>query len=249
LSRRSLIFKQKPFTMASNPVANRVRSDSAFDDVESISKTFVTAQSFCTAVSLFASENGIQDLTKLLEVLPRRDNDIKSRDAAILDLQARLDAQEESHKTDTQKQMSNFENRYAVWSKANTILQNEISELRKASQERETELMQLRQELEVGKRRIEDVETRLRERIETSKAKDQQIVELKSRLQSALLDADSQREELKLSHGQMAVLESTLEQKEEKYKTVHDTARKRRETIQKFEEFSVTMNELDIPVM
>jgi chromosome segregation ATPase len=233
--------------MALNTAPSRVRADSAVDGIDSISKTFMTAQSFCTAVSLFASENGVQDLTKLLELLPRRDSDIKSRDATILDLQAKLDTREKSHNTDTQTQMSNFENRYAVWSKAKTILQNEVAELQKVSKERDIELTKLREELDIGKVRIADLETGLLESINTSKAKDRQIEDLGSRLESALLDADNRKAELNVSHDQMAVMKGTLNKEVERYRTVQDKARKMRETLQKFEEFSVTINELDLP--
>jgi hypothetical protein len=99
--------------MATEPKSSHTRADSAIDGIDSLSKTFATAQNFCTAVSSFASENGVQALNDLLQLLPRRENEIKAKEDTIRDLKANSAAQD--NKAYTRHQLSDFEDRYDLW--------------------------------------------------------------------------------------------------------------------------------------
>lgn len=232
--------------MATGPKSGHVRADSGIDGLDPMSKTLATAQNFCTAVSLFASENGVQALTELLELLPRRENEIKLRDDMIRDLNAGSGALEKSHSIYTQKQLSVFEDRYEDWSETNTTLQSEVEELKKACKEKDTEITALRDDLEINKTINGDLELESSENTKRLKEKNQQIVDLDSRLQNTLADAEHRRQELNKSHDQMAVLKRTLKDEAEKYRKLYDEAKKMKEGFQKVKQFSVKITELDL---
>jgi chromosome segregation ATPase len=233
--------------MAAEPTLGHPRTDSGVGGIDSISKTIFTAQSFCTAVSSFASDNGFQALNELLNLLPQLKDEIQARDGTIRDLEAKLAAQEKSHSDYTREQLLGFEDRYDEWNEENDTLQSKVEELKEASKKKDSKMAELRGELEVKEARVGDLEREHTQITKRLKERNQQIGELEARLQKTHVEADDLKEELRKLHGQMAVLQKSFEEEVNKYQSLKDKATKTRERYRELVQFSVEIIELDMP--
>ena len=60
--------------MAKEPSLGHARADSAMNEIDPTTKTIITAQDFCSAVSSFASHDSFKALTEVLDLLPQRED-------------------------------------------------------------------------------------------------------------------------------------------------------------------------------
>jgi chromosome segregation ATPase len=231
--------------MAAESNHNRKRVDSVID-AEPISQTLATAQKYCSAMSLLASENGFRALSEVLELLPRRENEIRTRDETIKDLNTKLAAQEKSHKAFNQKQMENFEERYSDWDEEKTTLQGEVEELEEAAKDQDMEVEALRRELEKTNSRVKDFEEERTKNIKGLKKLEQQVAELEGKLQNTQANADKHKNELEGSYDQVAALKKSLEEETNKVSNLVTRTTKMKERLETFRQFSVEIVDLNL---
>jgi chromosome segregation ATPase len=235
--------------MASQSSLNHKRTDSGVDGTDTISGTLATAQSFCTAVSSFTSEHGFQAINELVQLAPQRELEIKKRDEAIQDLNAKLVALRKEHDVYNRQQLSNFEGRYDEWKEENTTLQDEIEELETASKEKDSEVTTLQSQLERFKARVNDLEMEHTQMTKRMKERGQQLGELEARLQRAQADMNERVQEIEKAHSQIDALQRSLEDETGQHRVLKEEANKTRARLKDFLQFSVKITELDLPDM
>jgi chromosome segregation ATPase len=233
--------------MAANPKATHTRADSAIDGIDSIPKTFATAQSFCTAVSSFASHNGVQAITELLQLLPQREKEIRIKDDTIRDLNAKSATEKDSHSAYTRKLLSDFEDRYEDWTDESTGLQNEVDALKAASREKVTEITALRKDLEDHKTKVEDLEKDHTHVTMRFKEQNNRLIELEAKMERTQADSAARAQKLKESQEQMTVQKRLFNEEAKRHRTLKDEANKLEQRVQTFDQFSVKIQELDLP--
>jgi chromosome segregation ATPase len=233
--------------MATNPKVTHTRADSAIDGVDSIPKTFATAQSFCTAVSSFASQNGVQAITELLQLLPQREMEIKVKDDTIRDLDAKSATEKDSHNAYTRKLLSDFEDRYDEWNDENAGLQSDVDAMKATSREKATEITALRKDLEDHKTKVEDLEVEHTHVTMRFKEQNHRLIELEARMERTQADSDARAQELEKSREQMTVQKRLFDEEAKRHQTLKDEAKKMKERMQTFIQFSVRIKELDLP--
>lgn len=234
-------------TMAGEPRSGHARADSAIDGIDPITKTLVTAQDFCAAVSSLASHDGFKVLTEVLDLLPQREKDIKTRDDTIRHLEDNLAAQEKSHKARTQQQISDFEDRFQNWIEERNALDTRSEELQAISDVKDKELAVLQEDLEMNKSRVEDLEGDITQKTMRLKDMAQQAGIVEAKLQKMQTAVDNHPKEVEQSRNDIAALKKSLEDNENDYRILEEKASKTKKRIEHLLRFSAKMEELDLP--
>jgi chromosome segregation ATPase len=233
--------------MATDPKANHTRADSAIDGIDSIPKTFATAQSFCTAVSSFASQGGVQAITELLQLLPQREKEIKVKEDTIRDLNAKSASEKDSHDAYTRKLLSDYEDRYDEWRDESGELQSEVDALEAASRDKVTEIMALRKDLEDHKTKVEYLEKEHTHVTTRFKEQNGQLIQMEAKMKKAQADSAACALQLRESQEQTTAQKTLFEDEAKRHQTVKDVAKKLKERVRTFYQFSVKTEELDLP--
>lgn len=234
-------------TMAGEPISGHARADSAIDGIDPVTKTLVTARDFCTAVSSLATEDGFKVLVEVLDLLPQREKDIKTRDDTIRRLEDKLAAQEKSHKARTQQQISDFEDRFQNWFDERNEYNTRSEELQKKSDKKDKELTLLQEDLKMHKSRVEDLEGKITQKNTMLRDMAQQAGILDANLQKMQTAVDNHLKEVEQSHNDIAALKKSLEDSKNIYRILEDKASKMKKRIEHLLQFSVKMEELDLP--
>jgi chromosome segregation ATPase len=233
--------------MATDSKANHTRADSAIDGIDSIPKTFATAQSFCTAVSSFASQGGVQAITELLQLLPQREKEIKVKEDTIRDLNAKSATEKDSHVAYTRKLLSDYEDRYDEWRDESGELQSEVDALEAASRDKVTEIMALRKDLEDHKTKVQDLEKENTHVTIRFKEQECQLIELEARMETTQADSAACALQLRESQEQTTAQKRLFDEEAKRHQSLKDEAKKLKERVRAFHQFSVRTEELDLP--
>ncbi|KAG9185944.1 hypothetical protein G6011_02500 [Alternaria panax] len=232
--------------MAKEPTSGHARADSATNEIDPITKTLVTAQDFHTAVSSLASHDGFKALTEVLDLLPLRENDIKSRNDAIRDLENRLAAQNESHKEHTQKRMSEYEDRFKGWFQEKSVLENRARELEEVSHVKDEALAVLRENLETSKSKIEDLEGDITQKNTRLEEISQRAGMLEGRLHMIEVVENNHSKEVDRLRGEVAAVKKSLEDSEKNNQTLEEKAAKTKKVLDYHLQYSVEMTKLNL---
>jgi uncharacterized small protein (DUF1192 family) len=92
-----------PMVSSTNHASNE--AGSAVKDVASLRNALNKAQTIRNAITSFASEDGFQILSQLVDSITKLENELGLRDKEIEKLRAQLTASKENHSNDAQKQL------------------------------------------------------------------------------------------------------------------------------------------------
>jgi chromosome segregation ATPase len=231
--------------MSPTPTPNRVRADSAIDGIETVPKTLVTAHNLRAAVSLFASDTGIQAFTELLNLFSQREKDMTARDKTIRDLNTKISAQKHSDDAFSAKQLSMYQKEYDGWKKKETVLDRKLEELKVMSDKKDKEVMGLRRQLEAEKAKNTDLEEECTQNTKRLKEMNQDILQLDDKLQKFTANAHTLQQDLNESNDQTALLEKSLAEQKKQCQLLETEAKKSKDRVKDFVKFSVKIKELD----
>ncbi|KAH7084168.1 hypothetical protein FB567DRAFT_528513 [Paraphoma chrysanthemicola] len=243
--------------MATSPKSGHQRADSGVEGIDSASKALLTAQNFYNAVTSLTSEKGFQAFSDLLELLPRQETEIKVKDAAIHDLNDKLEAKEKSHKAFIKKQVLAFEDRYDDWTDENSTLEDRVEELEKAARVKDEEVMMLRKTNEEEVVRLRDVIKHTEEKntdleaayeslTKASKEFEKRVVNLEATLQKSQAESEDRAQKIEELNDRIADMKKTLDEGDEKYRCLNAEAIQSKEALMGMLQYCVTLNELDL---
>ncbi|CAN9466878.1 unnamed protein product [Alternaria alternata] len=232
--------------MAKEPSLGHARADSAMNEIDPTTKTIITAQDFCSAVSSFASHDSVKALTEVLDLLPQRENDIISRDNTIRALKNELATKNELHKGHTQQLMSDLEDRFKSWILEKKELENEVKEVRDISDAKDKALELLRENLETSRSRAEDLERDIAQKTTRLKEMIQQVSVMEGRLQTMQVDEKNYLQEAERSRSEIDAIKKSLEDSEKMNQTLEEKFAKAKKTLDHYLQYSVEMKKLDL---
>ncbi|KAH7071882.1 hypothetical protein BKA63DRAFT_59194 [Paraphoma chrysanthemicola] len=243
--------------MATPHKSGHHRADSGVEGINSTSKPLLTAQNFYDAVTSLTSENGFQAFSDLLKLVPIQENEIKVKDAAIHDLNDKLDAQERSHKAFVKKQLLAFEDRYDDWTDENSTLDDRVEELKKAAKVKEEEVvafrkgkeeevMNLRKGIDKVEAKNKDLEAACETLTKASKDFEKRVIELEATLQESQAESEGRTQEIDELNKQIADLKSALDEGTENYRCLNAEAIQSKEALMGMLQYTVKLNELDL---
>ncbi|KAH8634202.1 hypothetical protein IG631_09602 [Alternaria alternata] len=232
--------------MAKQPSLGHARADSAMNEIDSTTKTIITAQDFCSAVSSFASHDSFKALTEVLDLLPQRENDIISRDNTIRALKNDLAAKNELHKGHTQQLMSDLEDRFESWILEKKELENEVKEVRNLSEAKDKALESLQESLETSKSRAEDLERDIAQKTMRLKETIQQVSVMEGRLQTMQVHEKNHLQEAERSRSEIDAINESLGNSEKMNQTLKEELSEAKKTLDHYLKYSVGMEELGL---
>ncbi|RYN17590.1 hypothetical protein AA0115_g11735 [Alternaria tenuissima] len=216
------------------------------NEIDPTTKTIITAQDFCSAVSSFASHDSVKALTEVLDLLPQRENDIISRDNTIRALKNELATKNELHKGHTQQLMSDLEDRFKSWILEKKELENEVKEVRDISDAKDKALELLRENLETSRSRAEDLERDIAQKTTRLKEMIQQVSVMEGRLQTMQVDEKNYLQEAERSRSEIDAIKKSLEDSEKMNQTLEEKFAKAKKTLDHYLQYSVEMKKLDL---
>jgi chromosome segregation ATPase len=191
-----------------------VGANPATNGINSLDDSIILATNLKNAISSFASNDGFNLLSLLIDRIPQlekdineKDNEIKKKDEQIKVLEVKATSDKEGYTANQQKSLEVYSLAYDKWTQKRATLQSQMESKEAILKEKNEAVMKLQTDLENFKTKRHELEAESKEMITRLTKRDQDIAILKNQLQQARESLSGYSEKLTKSQSQVAELE------------------------------------------